>query len=174
MRFTCHCLPADGNRAGRLDYDSSKSQFPIALGVASAAPDYCQFQGFPWDSHRAQFSHASIGRPLNPTCASAAWRGLNTPGVIAPSPVRTCEGPKKSSPGSNCIMGMRSLQHGWVKPVRFSMVRCPKRLRVKLRTPNRRKEKAFSPVCTWQQVLSAPTDNRKKNPSAARLQALKH
>lgn len=147
------CLLADVYRFSGLDYDKSYCDFSGALGAAKSAPDsYLAPCLLLRDTHRAHF-FALTSRPLGPTPGNAPGRGSQHAGcrITKPSSVSRLGqswAAKKGSPGFNCIMGMCSRDVAGLKPVRFSMVRCPKRSRAKLRTPSPRPRvlSQFAPI----------------------------
>lgn len=60
-----------------------------------------------------------------------SFLGPNTPGVDSTKPGKAASAAEETRPWLLLHHGCVLSKHGWVKPVRFSMVRCPKRLRVK-------------------------------------------
>lgn len=145
---TAQHLLAEMHRLG-LENAKVHCNLHFALGAGKPAPRLWQLPS-PGDAYRAQSFPASISESRTPALQLVRLqpKGRNTPGVET-KPGKAVMGipitAEEKRPWLLLHHGCALSQHGWVKPVRFSMVRCPKRLRVKLRTPNRRKEKAFSP-----------------------------
>lgn len=89
---------------------------------------------------------------------SFLWQ--NTPGGVSTKPGKVAGAAEEKRSWLLSHHGHALSKHGWVKPVRFSMVRCPKRLRAKLRPPSPNRfaleQLALSNRCFLPQPGAAP------------------